>query len=724
MSTEEQVKEKKPMALSTKILIGMGIGLITGLFFGEKSAWLSYVGNGFIKIMQMTILPYITISLIRGLGGLSIDQAKKLAFRGGATILLLWGITLLLMFCVPFVFPELKTASFFSANSITAPKEINYFDLYIPSNPFSSLANSAVPAVVIFSMAVGIALITIDNKTDLMNNLNTLNDAIGKITKKLVSLSPVGVFAITANAAGTISLDEIKRLQVYIICYVLCCILLTFVILPGVIMAITGYKYKTIMKFIKEPLVAAFTISNLFVVLPLLSEATKNILEEHKRLNETSDEMVDIIIPISFNFPNIAKVLCLLFVLFSAWFVNSEISILNYPSFSISGLLSSFGAASLSIPFMLNSYQIPEDMFQLFMLAGIINGRFGVMLASMNLIALTLISIRFMTEGFRMNLFQLAKANIIPIAIVCGSLFCLKIYFASTIDSNSDTRSKLRRLHVKDRVAEKVLLQVPEKIKSDEKELSLKDRITQRGFLRVGYKKSNLPFTYVNKENEINGFDIQYAHKLAENLKCKIKFIPFNNGNMSRLLDEGIIDIAMSGIPFTPELLDQTLFTDPVLTVNLALVVRDHRKKEFSDINNRRTNNYTIAIMDDNPFIEKIDRTMKNIKLIRINNHTDFFSEKNKEIDALLISAEAGAAWTLFHPGFSVIVPKPSLHKYALSFAISDKNVDFLPYLNQWLKIQEISRFKEENYKYWILGKGAEVKVPRWCLGSNVFKLW
>ena len=718
------MKEKKPMPLSTKILIGMGIGLLAGLFFGEKVAWLSYVGNGFIKIMQMTILPYITISLIRGLGGLSIDQAKKLAVRGGATILLLWAITFLLMFAVPFVFPELKTASFFSANSISAPKEINYFDLYIPSNPFSSLANSAVPAVVIFSMAVGISLITIEKKADLMSNLNTLNDAIGKITKKLVSLSPVGVFAITANAAGTISLDEIKRLQVYIICYVLCCLLMTFVILPGVIMAITGYKYKTIMKFIKEPLIAAFTISNLFVVLPLLSEATKKIMEEHKRLNETSDEMVDIIIPISFNFPNVAKVMCLLFVLFSGWFVNSEISVLSYPSFTISGLLSSFGAASLSIPFMLNSYQIPEDMFQLFMLAGIINGRFGVMLASMNLIALTLISIRFMTEGFRMNIFQLLKGNVIPIVIVIASLFGLKIYFAATIENNEDTRSQLRRLHVVDRVPEKVLLETPEKVEVENYELSLKDRITKRGFLRVGYKKSNLPFTYVNKHDEINGFDIQYAHKLAANLNCKIKFIPFNNGNMTRLLDEGIIDIAMSGIPFSPELLDKTLFTDPVLTVNLGLVVRDHRKKEFSDVNNRRKNNYTVAILDDNPFIEKIEKTMDNIKLVRINKHTEFFSKENHEIDALLISAEAGAAWTLFHPGYSVIIPKPSLHKYALSFAVSDKNVDFLPYLNQWLKIQEISRFKEENYNYWILGKGAEVKVERWSIGKDVMKLW
>ena len=712
------------MSLSSKILIGMAFGLCAGLFFGEKCAWLSYVGNGFIKIMQMTILPYITVSLIRGLGSLSIQQAKNLAFRGGATILLLWGITILLMFTVPFVFPELKSASFFSANSISAPKEINYFDLYIPSNPFSSLANSAVPAVVIFSMAVGIALITIEQKKHFMNNLTTLNDAISKITKRLVSLSPVGVFAITANAAGTISLDEIQRLQVYMLSYVVCCLLLSFVILPGLIMAITGYKYKSIMKFIKEPLIAAFTIDNLFVVLPLLSDATKKILDEHKRLNETSNELTDIIIPISFNFPNMAKVLGMLFVLFSAWFVNSEISVLDYPLFSISGLLSSFGSSSLSIPFMLNSYQVPEDMYQLFLLSGIIDRRFGTLLASMNLIALTLISIRFMTEGFRLKIFRLIKANLVPVVIVILSLASLKFYFASVISNESDTLSTLARLEVKDRMPEKVLLEVPEEVVEADKELTLKEKIVSRGFLRIGYKKSNLPFTYLNQDNVLNGFDIQYAHKLASTLNCKIKFIPFNNGNMTRLLNEGVIDIAMSGIPFTPELLEKTLFTDPVLTVNLGMVVRDHRKKEFSNRNNRLTNEYKIALLDDNPFVGMIQKNHKNLHLQRLQNHKDFFLDPKTEIDALLISAEAGAAWTLYHPGFSVIVPKPSLHKYALSFAISDKNEDFLPYLNQWLQIQEISGFKEENYNYWILGKGAEVKVERWCIGKDLLKLW
>jgi Na+/H+-dicarboxylate symporter/ABC-type amino acid transport substrate-binding protein len=714
--------EKKKMTLSTKILIGMALGICVGLFFGEKVAWLSHVGNGFIKIMQMTILPYIMVSLIRGLGGLSMQQAKNLAVRGGLTVLMLWSCALGLMFLVPLVFPELSTASFFSTNSVAPPKDINYFDLYIPSNPFSSLANSAVPAVVVFSMAVGIALISIEPKKHLMNTLTTLNDGIGKITKKLVGLSPIGVFAITANAAGTISLDEIQRLQVHLISYVVCCLLLSFVVLPGLIMAITGYKYRDIMRYSKAPLIAAFTIDNLFVVLPMLAEGTKKILEENNRLNEQSDELVDVIIPISFNFPNMAKVLGLSFILFAGWFVNSEISVLEYPMFTISGLLSSFGSSSLTIPFMLNSYEIPEDMYQLFLLSGIIDRRFGTLLASVNLIALTLISIRFMTEGFKIKFLDLVKSNVVTIIIVLGTLFSVKMYFAYAIKDTSESRSMIHRLKVVDRAPEVIRHEIPDE-KDNEFDVSLQDRIHDRAVIRIGYKKQNLPFTYLTDEEEIQGFDIQYAHRLANDLKCSVEFIPFTNGNMSQLLDEGVIDLAMSGIPWSPELLQKHLVSEPVLTVNLGLVVKDHRKKEFSDRDNRRTNKYKIAVLDQNPFIVKIVRQLKNLTLVDIASHSEFFTEKS-EYDALLISAEAGAAWTLYHPGYSLVVPKPSIHKYALSFVLSSKNANFLPFLNQWLKMQHINGFDQENYNYWILGEGPDDKEARWSLGQDVFKLW
>jgi hypothetical protein len=53
---------------STKILVGLVSGVIVGLFFGEYASVLKVVADGFVKLLQMTVLPYITLSIVTSLG--------------------------------------------------------------------------------------------------------------------------------------------------------------------------------------------------------------------------------------------------------------------------------------------------------------------------------------------------------------------------------------------------------------------------------------------------------------------------------------------------------------------------------------------------------------------------------------------------------------------------------------------------------------------------------
>ena len=59
------------MSLSTRILLGLVLGVATGLFFGEHVAFLGVAGDGFVMLLQMTVLPYVTVSLVHGLGSVS-----------------------------------------------------------------------------------------------------------------------------------------------------------------------------------------------------------------------------------------------------------------------------------------------------------------------------------------------------------------------------------------------------------------------------------------------------------------------------------------------------------------------------------------------------------------------------------------------------------------------------------------------------------------------------
>lgn len=215
-----QAGQKKRLSLATQVVIAFALGLVAGIFFGELAAPLKGVGKAFILLLQMTVLPYIILSLITGLGHLNYQEVKSLGLKVGSLLLLSWGLAFAAMLVMPLAYPALETASFFSTSLVKMPESVNFLELFIPANPFHALANNLVPAVVLFSVAVGVALIGLEPKDNLLDNLTTLNRAMARVTQFVSQLTPIGVFAIVASAAGTMSLEELGRLQVYLLTYV------------------------------------------------------------------------------------------------------------------------------------------------------------------------------------------------------------------------------------------------------------------------------------------------------------------------------------------------------------------------------------------------------------------------------------------------------------------------------------------------------------------------
>ena len=89
------------MSLGSWILASLVLGVLCGVVLGEYCAVLQILGNAFIRLLQMTILPYIVISLIAGIGSLSFDQAKILAKKGGLLLLVFWAISFVVILILP-----------------------------------------------------------------------------------------------------------------------------------------------------------------------------------------------------------------------------------------------------------------------------------------------------------------------------------------------------------------------------------------------------------------------------------------------------------------------------------------------------------------------------------------------------------------------------------------------------------------------------------------------
>lgn len=716
---------KIKFSLSTNIFIGLVLGISCGLFFGDMCSGLEIVGQGFIKLLQMTILPYIVVSLVLGIGSLTYRDAKLLALKGGLLLLVFWTVGLLMVLSIPFAFPSWKSGSFFSTSIVEPIKDIDYLGLYIPSNPFNAMANNIIPAVVFFSLCVGVSMIGIKNKEPFLKDLSVLSQALTRITHVIVNLTPLGVFAISAGAAGTMTIGQFERLQVYFICYILASILMTFVVIPFIGTAITPFKYRDIVGASKDALITGFTTGNLFIVLPVVEKNIKELFERYNKNNEETQALIDIITPVYFNFPDTGKLLSLIFILFGAWFAGTPMPYSRYPDFTMTGFFTFFGGADIAIPFLLRTFQIPSDLFHLYIVAGILNGRFSTLLAVMDLFVFSLLCTSALIGLVELKLRKIIfYASLAAAAVICA-LVGTKISLNNLLKPSKKESEFLVSMKVETQCKAKVLLTLPSAKTVEEenkkyKNMSVLGKIRKRGFLRVGYSPDALPFAFFNKKDQLVGYDIATAYRLAKDLNCDLQFVPFRNSHIIDDLNKGYYDIAMSGVTVTMSRLENADFTKPYMELTLALVVLDYKKDDYNSQKELlKMKHLKIAVLKYNVHTDLLKKYLPNAKIIKIDRREDFFT-KNTGADALLISAEEGAAWTLVYPEYGIAVPKPLLLKMNAAYPLPKGDLEFANFMNQWLEMQKANGFPKKQYNYWILGKEQKKKEPRWSIIRNV----
>jgi Na+/H+-dicarboxylate symporter/ABC-type amino acid transport substrate-binding protein len=718
----------KNTSLTFRIITGLVLGALTGLFFGEDAASLKLIGDIWIGLMQMTILPYVIVSLIVGLGQLDSTLAKQLAVRGGLLMLVFWTIALLVVAFMPLSFPVFENAAFFSAHSDEVVANFNPVDLYIPSNPFRSMANTVIPAVVIFSSAVGVALIGMPRKTVLIESLATFLEALGRVTKFIVGLTPIGVFAIVAVAAGTMTWAEIERLQVYFVVYIAASLYLALWVMPVLISTLTPFKYKDVFRYSKEALLTAFFTQNVFIILPMLIEASKKLFHDYKIDSNDTDSLGEVIVPVTFNFPNAGKLLSLLFVPFAAWLAGSPMEFSNYPNFLLSGLASYFAKAQIALPFLLDLQKLPQDLFQLYIPTGIINGKFDTMVSAMNLLAFSVIGTAALTGHLKISFIKLVRFFILSAVLLVLTVLGTRVFLGTVIDTSYHKDEVIMNMSlIAPAVDTRVYNNREEATASQGLNLpegySVLENIERRGVLRAGYIHGRLPFTFFNDKGELVGFDVEILNHLANEMGVDLEFIPLTWDTLFEQVNNGEVDI-VGTVPLTTQILMNMELSDPYLDGELSVVVRDHRRNEFSQRERLLLNReLTIAYPGPAGYIRPaVESALPSISITwkEINNLREFFEQDGEIFDALIIEAEVGAAWTLLHPEYTIVIPRSSKLNIPLGFAVPTGQHQFAASLGRWIAAKKATGDIQVAYDYWILGKGAEKREPRWSIKKDI----
>ncbi len=706
------IKKLFGMSLASQIIVGLIIGIVVGIFFGQRCSVMRIPADIFITFLQIPVIPYVLFSLIHGIGSLNKKVALRLAGLGGMVLLLFWCLSLFYVIASQLAFPDWKSRMFFSAAK-SVQTNVNYYYLYIPSNPFYSLANELVPAIVVFSLLVGCCLIGIEQKRKrpLLDLCELLVDIMSKLTHKIVRFTPLGVFAMAANAAGTLTIEEFSQIQIYIIVFILSALLLSFFALPLLVSVLTPFRYRDFLRVSKDAMMTAFTTGSLLVILPLVASGIKELMTSYGCYDQENKDLQQTILPVYFNFPDSGKMLVLIFVLFASWYTGGQLMPpAQYPIFLTSGVFGMFASANVTIPFLLSLFNIQPAMFQIYLMAGIFNGNFSSLTAAVDIFAFTILCICSMRGllKFKLKSFILTVILIIAVSI---SLFwgvggLLEKYFKP----KDYIKEKLMSMNISDPVQTKIIKQPEAKSKIFKwKNINLLKEIIKRRIIKVGYLPSRIPFSYQNdflpekEKSVLQGLDAAIINNLARELNCKLVYYPLTEKQMYSALNNNQVDIAIGGIGITFDTVDKYELTNPIFTLHPAIIARYDHISQFNNLKKiKERTGLVLAYSHEIISNQTLHSIFPKAKLIQLDDPADFYTGKIKA-DACVLSAEEGAAFSIIYPQFSYSTKPEFTNAITLTaFAVNKNQFQLIEFLNNWIAALKASGSLPKYYDSWV----------------------
>lgn len=317
----------KNIPLHTKIIIGLVLGLLTGLLSvvsGLDAYWIvSFVkpiGTIFVNLLKMIAVPLVLASLIVGVA--SLNDVSKLSRIGGKTIII-YILTTAFATSLGLVMANLmqpghqlpketrdNLMSMYKVNNENNKKEADKIKSQSPLQPIVDMVPENITAaagdnrmmlqVVFFAVLLGIALIQIQPEKSkiVIQFFDGLNDAIIKVVEYAMALAPYGVFALIASLIVEIAGDDASKALslLYALLWYGATVLIGLFLMVAVVYHIllrmfSKVPFLTFIKSIQPAQLLAFSTSSSNATLPLSMEcAEKNL--------GVSEEVASFVLPL------------------------------------------------------------------------------------------------------------------------------------------------------------------------------------------------------------------------------------------------------------------------------------------------------------------------------------------------------------------------------------------------------------------------------------------
>ncbi|MCL1059953.1 dicarboxylate/amino acid:cation symporter [Shewanella gelidimarina] len=274
-----------------QILIGMLLGILTGVGFGEQATVLKPIGTLFVNTIKMLIVPLVFCSLIVGVTSMQ-DTAKmgRIGFKSFAFYLGTTSIAIAVGLAVGHFLQPGKGLGMVAGPSDTVvkatPSVMETLINIVPTNPIAALASGQILQVIVFAVALGVALVLIgDHGKPAIKVFESLAEAMYKLTDMVMKLAPYGVFGLMAWVAGEYGVGMLMPLIKVIVAVYIGCFLHIVGFYSIVLIVFAKLNPLQFFKGIRNAIAVAFTTSSSAGTLPVSMKCANEYLGVNKKIS-------------------------------------------------------------------------------------------------------------------------------------------------------------------------------------------------------------------------------------------------------------------------------------------------------------------------------------------------------------------------------------------------------------------------------------------------------
>lgn len=298
--------EKKKLNLTTKIFIGLLVGAGTGIilnyfipsgYIKDKiliEGILYIFGNGFIRLMQMLVVPLVFCSLV--CGSMSIGDTKKLG-GVGVRALIFYLITTALAISVALGIGNiinpgmgLDMSAVQAADNVTVAAEPTSFAStvlnIIPTNIFQALTEGVMLQVILFALIIGIILAKMGDQVEVVKNFfGQFNDIMMEMTLLVMKLAPIGVFSLITRTFAEIGFEAFIPMLKYMGAVILALAVQCFIVYLGLLKIFTGLNPIIFIKNFFPVMAFAFSTATSNATIPMSIDTLAEKMGVSKRIS-------------------------------------------------------------------------------------------------------------------------------------------------------------------------------------------------------------------------------------------------------------------------------------------------------------------------------------------------------------------------------------------------------------------------------------------------------